>query len=459
MNAALLDPPSELPQTEGARRRKPSRQPTSAPQPRIDASHLERYCFRAEDEHLQDLQDLLAAVRIADRSNMRHLARQGWSRSLEVQVKVEKPDFWRRPELAGALVDALDYLTGDKWTFKFSKRKRTRSSSQVHLVMPPNQTRVFMPFSNGLDSAAIAHELQAQDSSLELVLVNVKAKEKPTEWSNLGRVNGRPFKTLQVTVFSPDPHHAEPTFRSRPFLFDLLAGYGAGTAQPAYVVIPENGQGSLGGSLVPLGCEAPHRSCHPAFTAKLSKVIALMTGAAVRYEHPALFRTKGQVLKDLYSRSSAPAQAWLAHRSCSYDARHSSQEGRAMHCGACGNCLLRRVSLLWAGVQDSTPYRAQNLHARSLLEAFGEHPPKRLRALEDLALNSVRSMHRMANLADDVSGLRVQAEVAALGRGLSLPHKEVSDKMETFLNQHQTEWYQFLDYCGPNSWVAQLTRV
>lgn len=425
---------------------------------RIDAAHLERYCFLADDEHLDDLTSLLAKVRSEDRS-VRRQHGTGWARDLEVKVEVAQPSFWRQPELNVALTDALDYLTGDRWSLKFVKRRRGRKSSQAHLVEAPDQPRVFMPFSNGLDSVAIAHELQSSDPSLELVLVNVRAKDKPTNWANLGRPSGRPFKALQVTSFSPDPHHAESTFRSRPFLFDLLAGYGAARAQPAHVVIPENGQGSLGGSLVPLGAEAPHRSCHPAFTARLTRIVELITREAVRYEHPALFRTKGQVLKDFDLRLRSQPRDWLTHRSCSHDARHASKGKQAMHCGACGNCLLRRVSLLWAGVQDNTRYAAEDLHAASLREAFASEVPKNLRSLTDLALNSVRSMHRMANLADEMSGLRVQAEVAALVRGLGEPVEVVENKMESFLKQHQIEWYQFLDFCGPKSWVAQLSKI
>jgi hypothetical protein len=435
-----------------------SRPAAESQAPRIDAGHLERYCYLDGDGYLGDLTKLLAQVRSVDRSVRRHYS-QGWARELEVRVEVANPSFWRKPELVAALSDALNFLTGDAWSFKFVKRARAKVPSQAHLLEAPNQERVFMPFSNGLDSVAIAHELEASDDGLELVLVNVQARDKPTNWKNLGRPSGRPFKSLQVTSFSPDPHNAEPTFRSRPFLFDLLAGYGAARSQPAYVVIPENGQGSLGGSLVPLGAEAPHRSCHPAFTKRLTKVVELITGVPVVYDHPALFRTKGQVLKGLSERLKSQPRDWLTHRSCSHDARHASQGKQAMHCGTCGNCLLRRVSLRWAGVEDSTKYRAVDLHAPSLRETFAGDAPKNLSALTDLALNSVRSMHRMANLADDTDGLRVQAEVAALARGLNESNEVVTEKMESFLKQHQTEWYQFLNFCGPKSWVAQLARV
>ena len=76
---------------------------------------------------------------------------------------------------------------------------------------------------------AAAKELRSESSALELVLVNVRAKDKPTKWDNLGRKKKLKvdFHTVEVAALADEPHRAEPTFRSRPFLYDLLAGYGA----------------------------------------------------------------------------------------------------------------------------------------------------------------------------------------------------------------------------------------
>src|SRR3989442_8725186 len=55
-------------------------------------------------------------------------------------------------------------------------------------------------------------------------------------------------------------HHAESSFRSRPFIFYSLAAYGASLAGSKRVLIPENGQGSIGGSLVLLGNASDRKS-------------------------------------------------------------------------------------------------------------------------------------------------------------------------------------------------------
>lgn len=452
---AAEQPPSSL-------RPRPSRDrsPTAVASVRdgagVDASHLQRYCFSTQDELLEDITSVLSSVRTADRSVVRQHTK-GWVRDLPIRAPVSDLRLWRSPEVIRALTGTLGFLTADRWSFTFTHRKcRKGGPRQDHLVDLPRQQRVFMPFSNGLDSYAIAKDLCASFSSLELVLVNIRAKDKLKKWENLARETKYEFHTVEVAAYSDEPHRAESTFRSRAFLYDLVAGYGAAIAQPARVAIPENGQGSLGGSLVPLGAEAPHRSCHPGFTSRLASLIRLLTETDVQFDHPAIFLTKGEVLANL-ARQDADVDRWLAnHRSCSYDARHSSSDKRVMHCGVCGNCVLRRVSLQWAGVTDSTTYRARDLHAATFEKSFSGGVPRNVRANRDLALNSIRSMQRLSDLAVRPRSVRVEAEVAALARGLNEPIKTVREKMEAFLIQHRKEWGLFVASCGPNSWVADF---
>ncbi|ABE43866.1 hypothetical protein [Polaromonas sp. JS666] len=425
---------------------------------RIKAEHIQRYCFVEGDPLQDDLAAVLSGVRMADRAcNRQHS--KGWARNLNVEVPVYDLCKWQSAEVMGSLTDALRYLTGDQWHFEFKQRKeRPGNSGQAHLVDLPAQERVFMPYSNGLDSFALANQVQRDSSTTELILINVQAAHRLTNWKNLGRARDKDMQAVQVAVFFNEPHRTEPSFRSRPFIYDMLAGYGASLAQPAKVVIPENGQGSLGGSLVPLGDEAPHRSCHPGFTSRLTRLVNALTNVTVRFEHPALFQTKGQVLAQLASQKSA-SEAWLAgHRSCSYDARHSSQDKRSMHCGVCGNCLLRRVALKWTGIEDTTDYRADDLTATTFEGSFRGIVPRIHKSNHDVAFNSIRAMQRMADLANSPQNTRVATEAASLSRALGEPIQEVRTQLEKFLKQHQTEWSQFLDECGPQSWVADLAR-
>lgn len=429
---------------------------TLVPGASFETKHLHQYCYREATGLSHDIAALLGAVRLADRAFIRRHSR-GWSRSLEIELPVFELSRWRSTEVNESLQDCLRYLTGDSWSFRFVKRKRKPAAvRQVHLVSSPNAPRVFVPFSHGLDSFAQIELLKAREP-LEIVPVNINSNRGSGEWRDLGRRGKR--RVVPVSSQVDEPHHTEPSFRTRSFIYDTMAGYGAAMTGTSRVLVPENGQGSLGGSLVLLGNEAPHRSCHPGFTSRLARLLRALIGHEVKFEHPGLFLTKGSVLRRLIELQPA-SQRWLAeHPSCSYDARHAHIDGRQVHCGVCGNCMLRRMSLHAAQIVDSTTYLAKCLSASSLEESFGGSPlPREIAAYRDVAMNSARSMQRLADLAGTPDAPRVWAEIVGLADYSARAIQEVKIDMLSLLSNHRDEWISFLDRCGDSSWLARLAR-
>ena len=423
----------------------------------FETKHLHEYCYSSPTPLSHDIALLLGAVRLADRCFTRHHSR-GWSRQLHLEIPVFELHRWRAANVNDSLEDCLSYLTGDHWEFDFVKRRRKApSGGQIHVISSPDVPRVFVPFSHGLDSFAQSTLLESREK-IEIVPVNINARRRVGSWRALGR-KGRP-RAVSVSSQVDEPNHAEQSFRTRPFIFDLMAAYGAAISGGRRVLVPENGQGSLGGSLVPLGSEAPHRSCHPGFTTRLANLVKALTEAEVTFEHPGLFQTKGEALTAL-ALVRPDANAWLSeHTSCSYDARHAHQGGHKVHCGVCGNCLLRRLSVHSAHLTDPTPYLAKSLRASSLETAFASGSnPSEIRAYSDLALNGARSMQRLADLATDPDAPRVWAEIDGLAQYQARPIKEVEKDMYSFLGQHRDEWSAFLEYCGESSWVTQLAEA
>ncbi len=424
----------------------------------FETRHLHEYCYRTPTDLSHDIATLLGAARIADRGFSRHHSKT-WCRELHVQMPVYELQTWRKPDVTSTLQDCLQYLTGDRWSFQFVKRRqKSLTTGQIHVVSSPDTPRVFVPFSHGLDSYAQSELLRAAEL-LEIVPVNINSSRRTGNWKALGRSPRARTRAIPVSSRVDEPHHTEPSFRTRPFIYDLMAAYGAAMSDTKRVLVPENGQGSLGGSLVPLGHEAPHRSCHPGFTLRLARFVESLTGHTVTFEHPGLFQTKGEVLSRLLKVHPNSGEWLSAHPSCSYDSRHAHDSGSKIHCGVCGNCLLRRLSLFSAGINDTTRYRVADLHAPSIAGIFSPaEMPREIGAYKDVAFNSSRSMQRFADLAMAPKALRVWAEIDGVARYQRRPIQEVRDEMFELLAQHHSEWTGFLEHCGKSSWVTRLAK-
>jgi hypothetical protein len=425
----------------------------------IQTGLLHEVCFTEISPLSRDLSVVLGAVKHVDRS-VRRKHGLGWARQLSLTVPVYELATWRRDEVASTLTDTLQYLTGDVWRFRFVKRRRISApSGQVPLLDSPDRSRVFVPFSHGLDSFAQSELMRARGAGVDVIPVHLRSSSVEQTMKSLGRIAKRKLTPIPVSASVNEPKHAEPSFRTRPFLYDGLAAYAAVLSGGADVIIPENGQGSLGGSLVRLGAEAPHRSCHPGFTTRLAQFFEHLTGKEIAFVHPALFQTKGQVLRRLLQ-VQPDSDIWLAeHPSCSYDARHANRNGRKVHCGVCGNCLLRRTSLFAAGIVDSTVYKVSDLRAGSL-EGAMEADDKLLTpgSYRDIARNAARSMQRLADLVCSDKQYRVAAEAEGLANYQRRSRSEVREALDGMLEQHSHEWTDFLEHCGQSSWVAQLAR-
>lgn len=241
-------------------------------------------------------------------------------------------------------------------------------------------------------------------------------------------------------------------------MFYLLASLGAIESGGNKVMIPENGQGSIGGSLVTTGHEPKHRSCYPGFTIRLSKFLEALTGKRVTFDHPALFDTKGALLRALSERGEDVSAILQRHPSCSCDARTASHEGKMFHCGVCGNCLLRRAAERSAHVEGATEYLFSDLTAYSLEEALRPGDGKvKLKFFADLARNSARDMQR---LADVVATRHRAAQTTAvdLARFTGGDISAITVKLEGLLEQHASEWSEFLAACGEDSWISKIAR-
>ena len=425
---------------------------------RLDA--LTDFCCADTSPLGADLAVVLAAVRDADK-RVKRFHSLSWQRNIRLDVPVYELQKWRQSDVQAAMRDCLQYLTGDSWDVRFSKRKRKFSGAiQRPLGIQPREDVAFMPFSHGLDSYAQLVLLSHRDKSRKVIPVNYTPRPGvPT--TTVHRKAGS-LSTVGVTGATQAPSHPEQSGRTRPFVYDTLAAYAACLhGDCGEVIIPENGQGSLGASLVRLGAEAPHRSCHPGFTVRLANFINNLLGKEITFIHSALYLTKGQVLAEL-SRIKPNTSEWLTgYKSCSYDRRNTSKDHKAIHCGFCGNCLLRRVSVLAAGIEeDATPYLVTRLDAETFEEALaGSGRERNFKSFRDVAHNAARSMQRLADVATGSQKIHFAAEVEGLAHYQGLSTREVEEQLRNLVTCHREEWENFVARVGQSSWLTEFARI
>jgi hypothetical protein len=422
---------------------------------RVDPAALSGYCFRDLTARVDDLVLIAASVAFADRVVHRHTA-QHWARQLSLSVPVLEPDFWTQPAINEPLSGLLEFLTGDQWTLEFRHRRKMTSVT----VQPPLELRhaappVVMPFSDGLDSLAGARLICADEPDATLLMVTAGQRQDADKSWRVRYLNARRYRLVLPFQFSNRGHKFhENSYRSRAFVYGVMSAVAAHLSGGRRIIFAESGQGSLGPSLTPVGNEALDVRMHPMYTRRLSQMLEMILGTPLTFEHPNLWRTKGETLKTLSSRGRA--DDWFETRSCPRDARHMSRGGAWLQCGVCAGCLLRRQSLLAAGLdetQERHPYFWTDLSAASLASASTGRARATRTNDERQAVCGFLALAQLADLVrpDRTHSLATPARELAhvLGEDVS----GVEKKLHRLLARHSNEWTQFIDRQGANSFL------
>jgi 7-cyano-7-deazaguanine synthase in queuosine biosynthesis len=237
--------------------------------------------------------------------------------------------------------------------------------------------------------------------------------------------------------------HAEPTYRTRTFLFFCMAVLAAVKIKSTRVIVGENGIGALGPSMIAYGSECPHRTTHPAFTRRLASFLNELLETNIAFEHPQVERTKGEVLARALSLGIS---GWQITNSCVRGPR-DQLDNRA--CGACSGCLLRRMACLAAGI-DPMGYFWEDLGASSLDN--GRSSPVGREAMKndrDIVYHGVHAMSEFAELAKLDPEAKVFQRAAWEWKGPTQENlAEASRQVHRLVQAHAKEWNALRDYFG-----------
>jgi hypothetical protein len=179
-------------------------------------------------------------------------------------------------------------------------------------------------------------------------------------------------------------------------------------------------------------------------------------GDAPVFEHPHLWKTKGELLRE--AARSGGTDAWRKTRSCSRNPKRSKGKGSATSCGLCGGCILRRSSLVAAGLgslESDEDFVWKDLSRPALEESGNVKISKSDRAIATTNILDMKSLCGTATEPPAPSVLRVADEVAGATR---LGYDDAMQCVKRLVEQHRLDWNAFLDHLGPTSWVTDLGR-
>lgn len=318
-------------------------------------------CEGAVEEFLQ----FAIAAYTADTRISRNDAFDSWTRQIDLWFPVNDAKKWLEAKVH--LEQALQFLTGDRWSLHFRVRDgsyQTPKPKQKILKVPLMADAMAL-FSGGLDSYIGA--IDQIGSGQDLILVGHHSQGGgPTSTSQNEAYSGLcasfknkkiPFFHLWVSPPKGEARASEITTRGRSIIFLALGIVCAAAGKVKKLLIPENGFISLNVPLTParLGSFST-RTTHPYFIFLIQEAIRHL-GISVELELPYRFLTKGEMVEHCVDQK-AVARAISNSMSCSHPGVGRWIEGGSanQHCGYCVPCIVRRAAVSKTR-RDPTKYR------------------------------------------------------------------------------------------------------
>jgi len=304
---------------------------------------------------------------------------------------------------------------------------------------------VIMPFSEGLDSLMVS-KLWETGQNAPTTLIRLGGK--------LHRSGKQPFVSVPYEVHTGKSNQ-ESSCRSRGFKFAILCGIAAYLKDAPRIIVSESGQGALAPVLISVGQIHPDYRNHPLFMSRMSEFFRLAMDRSIHFEFPRLWKTKGETLRDFIG---CGGTGWQSTRSCWQGNKWVSVDGSRRQCGVCAACLLRRLSVHAARVQEpQANYAIEQISKSTLALGAAAGFKKITKAMLQYAVAGVLHLEHLAyyrNSALNRTGYKLR--VQELSSATRIPEAEVHALLDGLLVQHEKEWNEFLESLGENSYINRL---
>ena len=314
-------------------------------------------------QRTKELLYLAMAVYSADRYISRDFSHDGWSRNITINFPVSSVDIWE--SAYESLKKALDFLTGDNWSFRFRSTTTIENSTPLLRL---DDICVSL-FSGGADSLVGAIDLLAQGQKAIFVghygkgvthsFQNILADDLKQAYSNSCDFVFRYVEPARIINCKK-----ETSPRGRSFLFLTLAvAEGSFRSNHTTLYVPENGLISLNIPLVESRTGSlSTRTTHPYFLAQYRQFLRKIN-LDVTIMTPYQFKTKGEMFGECLNPKLLQI---LAPKSVSCSHPESSRWRQLppnTHCGRCFPCLIRKASFVAANIPDGSNYDVDVLQA------------------------------------------------------------------------------------------------
>jgi len=417
----------------------------------FSTSHLESYCLAEWEPAMFDALVLTAAIEFCDRTRRRHV--HTWAREIELRIPVHEPERWNDRRVSDALHDALGFLTGDVWSISFTARSNPIAKPQQFSFDIPREPCAVIPFSEGLDSRAVAGIMHEE---LGDRLIRVRLGSKAFEADTSPSAKKQPFTSVPYRVRPRKLTNVESSARSRGFKFAMASALAAYVIKAERIIVPESGQGSLGPVLVPVGQAYEDYRNHPLFTDRMEKFLAALFSHRMRFEFPQVWHTKGETLSR-FVKECKDGPAWTDTWSCWQQNRQVSVDHKKRQCGICAACMLRRLSVHAAGLTESPQaYVWENLGARTFVAGAAPKFRHASHGQFEYAIAGTLHLDHLASFQHSaINRTAYELAVSQLSRSRGLVPSDVRAKLDRLLAKHEEEWKSFVASLGANSFVAK----
>jgi 7-cyano-7-deazaguanine synthase in queuosine biosynthesis len=354
----------------------------------LEPLRLEESLGVALDPLSLDLCEVAAYVYLADKAVPRGRYEK-WVRDLSFFIPVRAPGRWNA--VRSLLTNTVGTLSGDNVQFHFVEKHEPRRSRQqigTPQPRPPQEAADCVAlFSGGLDSLAGAVYL-AQEGRRPLLASHYVSGLKSVQRDlaqALGLELGRTFEHFQYRVSSCQRAHTrhplttrESTHRARSFLFLSFAASAAAVRGLSEIFICENGVLSLN---VPIsdarkGTRSTHHA-HPLYLSYFNDLINALFERPFAVHNPFFYWTKREEVELL--RRAGLHGLIRETVSCWGYPNLTMRFPDSNHCGTCIPCLVRRVSMIAAGLEAY-----DDRYVANAFDAGASLPPKKRRNVEDL---------------------------------------------------------------------------